>query len=72
LVIAPAERLEVVGLGLVDQDVAVGEEEDALLHGAGLPQPPDDLKGRVGLARAGRHDEQDAVLALGDRLDRPG
>ena len=63
------ERLEVVGHGLVDEDVAVGEEEDAFLR-ARLPQPPDDLKRRVGLAGAGRHDEQDAVLALGDGLDR--
>ena len=36
----------------------------------GLPQPPDDLERGVGLAGAGRHDEQDAVLALGDGLDR--
>ena len=35
----------------------------------GLPQPPDDLEGGVGLAGAGGHDEQDAVLALGDGLD---
>ena len=62
------ERLEVVGLGLVGEDVAVDEEEDALL-GAGLPQPPDDLKGGVGLAGAGGHHEQDAVLAAGDGLD---
>ena len=33
-------------------------------------KPPDDLKGGVGLAGAGRHDEQDAILALGDGLDR--
>ena len=64
-----AERAEVVDHRLVDQDVAVGEEQDALLA-AGLPQPPDDLEGGVGLAGAGRHDEQDAVLALGDGLDR--
>jgi hypothetical protein len=35
-----------------------------------LPQPPDDLEGGVGLARAGRHDQQNPVLALGDGLDR--
>ena len=35
-----------------------------------LPQPPDDLEGGVGLARAGRHDQQNAVPALGDGLDR--
>ena len=63
-----AERPEVVDHRLVDEDVAVGEEQDALLA-AGLPQPPDDLERRVGLAGAGRHDEQDAVLALCDRLD---
>ena len=64
-----AERAEVVDHRLVDQHVAVGEEQDALLA-ARLPQPPDDLKGGVGLAGAGRHDEQDAVAALGDGLDR--
>ena len=63
-----AEGAEVVDHGLVDEDVAVGEEEDALLA-PGLPQPPDDLEGGVGLAGAGGHDEQDAVLALGDGFD---
>ena len=64
-----AERAEVVDHRLVDQHVAVGEVEHAL-RAARLPQPPDDLKGGVGLAGAGRHDEQHAVAALGDRLDR--
>ena len=64
-----AERLEVVGLGLVDEDVAVGEEQDAFLR-TRLPQPPDDLKGGVGFAGAGGHHQQDAVLASGDGLDR--
>ena len=64
-----AERLEVVRLGLVDEDVAVGEEEDALLD-AGLPEPPDNLERGVGLAGARRHDEQNAILPLGDGLDR--
>ena len=63
-----AEGLEVVDSGLVDQDVAIREEQDALLA-ARLPQPPDDLKGGVGLARSRGHDEQDAVAALGDGLD---
>ena len=62
------ERLEVVGLGLVGEDVAVDEEEDALL-GARLPKPPDDLEGGVCLACAGGHHKQDAVLAAGDGLD---
>ncbi len=64
-----AERAEVVHHRLVDQHVAVGEEQDALLA-ARLPQAPDDLKRRVGLAGAGRHDQQHAVAALGDGLDR--
>ena len=37
----------------------------------GLPQPPDDLEGRVGLARARRHREEHAALAPRDRLHRP-
>ena len=66
---AGTEGPEVVDHRLVDEHVAVGQEQDALLP-AGLPQPPDDLEGGVGLAGAGRHDQQDAVLALGDGLDR--
>jgi hypothetical protein len=64
-----AERAEIVQHRLVDQHVAVGEEQDALLAGR-LPQAPDDLKRGVGLARAGRHDQQHAVAALSDGLDR--
>ena len=36
---------------------------------AGFPQAPDDLEGGVGLAGAGGHDQQDAVLPLGDGFD---
>ncbi|SDM11847.1 hypothetical protein SAMN05428957_102411 [Oryzisolibacter propanilivorax] len=61
------ERTKVVDHGLVDEDVAVGQEQDAL-PGAALPQPPDDLERGVGLARAGGHDQQHALLALGDGL----
>ena len=64
-----AERPEVVDHRLVDQDVPVGEEEDALLA-ARLPQPPDDLEGGIGLAGAGRHDQEEPVLALSDGFDR--
>ena len=63
-----AEGAEVVHHRLIDEDIAVGEEEDAFLA-AGLPQAPDDLEGGVGLAGAGGHDEEDAVLALGDGFD---
>ena len=64
-----AEGAEIVGHRLVDEHVAVGKEQDAPLASR-LPQPPDDLEGGVGLARARGHDEQDAVLPLGDGLDR--
>jgi hypothetical protein len=52
------ERPEVVHHRLVDQDVAVGEEQDPLLR-ARLPQAPDDLEGRECLARPGGHDEEE-------------
>ena len=63
------EGLEIVGLGLVGEDVAIHEEEDAFLR-TGLPKPPDDLEGGVGLAGASGHDQQDAVFSPGDGLDR--
>ena len=36
-----------------------------------FPQAPDDLEGGEGLAGAGRHDEEDATLSLGNGLDSP-
>src|SRR4051794_31234806 len=48
-----AKRTEVVHHRLVDENVTVGEEQDALLS-TRLPQAPDDLKRRAGLAGAGR------------------
>ena len=54
---------------MVDQHIAVGQEQNAFL-GAGLPQPPNNLEGGVGLAGTGRHDEQNAVLAFGNGLNR--
>ena len=62
-----AEGTEIIHHRLIDEDVAVGKKEDAFLA-AGLPQAPDDLKGGVGLAGAGGHDEQNSVLALGNRF----
>src|SRR5690606_28298153 len=44
--------LEVIRFGLVGEDVAVDEEEDAFLR-ARLPKAPDDLEGGIGLASAG-------------------
>ena len=64
-----AEGAKVVDHRLVDQHVAVGKEQDALPV-TSLPQPPDDLEGGVGLARAGGHDEQDPILPFGDGFDR--
>jgi len=63
-----AEGREIVGLRLVHEDVAIGEEQDALLD-AGFPEPPDDLESRVGLAGARGHDQQISVLAPCNRLD---
>jgi hypothetical protein len=53
----------------IDKAAPVGREQDALFA-ASLPQPPDDLKGGVRLARAGRHDQQHSVLPIGYGLDR--
>ncbi len=62
-----AERLEVVGLGLVREDVAVNEKQDSLLR-AGLPQSPNDLEGGVGLARPRSHHKEQPVIAPCDCL----
>src|ERR1019366_5631659 len=61
------ERTEVVNHRLIDEDVAVCKVEDPLLSST-FPEPPDDLEGRVGLARACRHDEQYTILTLCDGL----
>src|SRR2546430_12253038 len=42
---------------LIDENVAIGEIENPLLA-SGSPQPPDDLKRGVSLARAGRHQDR--------------
>ena len=64
-------------VGLIGQDVAVGEEQDARPPRrlarqvpAALEQRPGDLKGDRGLAGAGGERQQDALLAGGDRLQR--
>ena len=64
-----AKWAEVVDHGLVNQYVAVGQKQDAFLLPR-LPQPPDDLKRGVGLAGAGGHDQQDAVLTFGNSFHR--
>src|SRR3546814_5631463 len=52
-----AKRLEVVRLRLVNEDVAVGEEQNPLLCTC-LPYPPEHLKRVVGFASPRRHNEQ--------------
>ena len=62
------ERLEVVRPGLIDKDVAIGQEQNPLTR-ARFPQSPDDLEGCVGLAGASGHDQQNAILSFGDSLN---
>ncbi len=76
LVARIAERGEDLVLRVVDEDVAIGEVEDARLAElagpvpAGRPQPPADLERDDRLPRARREGEQDTALALEDRLGR--
>ena len=71
-----AERREGLVLGVVDEDVAIREVEDARLAElagavpAGGPQPPADLECDDGLAGPRCERQQDASLALEDRLGR--
>src|ERR1035437_4974668 len=64
-----AERPEIIHHRLINEDVAVGKEQDAFLA-PGFPQPPDNLKRGVGLAGARGHDEENSVLALCDGFYR--
>ena len=58
-----AKGLKVIDLGLIHQNVAIGQKQDALL-GARLPQTPDDLECGVGLAGAGGHHQQYPILTF--------
>ncbi len=49
-------------LGLVDQEVPVGQIQDAF-PAPGFPQPPGNLESHEGLARAGRQVDQNALLS---------
>ncbi len=72
-----AEGGEGLVLGVVDQDVAVGQEEDSgwrcspVRFQPARPELPADLKGDEGFAGAGGHGEQDAAIARRGRFDRP-
>ena len=63
-----AERPKIIHHRLINQDIAVGEEEDALFASR-LPQSPDDLKCSIGLPGARGHHEQNTILSLGDGFD---
>src|SRR5690606_2910397 len=63
--------------GLVGEDIAIGEEEDARPAlpiapqvPAGMEELPSDLEGDGGFAGAGGKGEQDAVLSAGDAVQR--
>ena len=59
------ERLEVVVFGLINENVAVGQKQDAFLLSR-LPQSPDNLEGGVGFASTGGHDQQNTILPFGN------
>jgi hypothetical protein len=75
LVPSVAKRRKHLGHGIVDQDVAVRQEQDlrsAMFAGpvpAAAPQLPADLECNTGLARAGRECRQHALLAEQNRFD---
>ncbi len=77
LVAGIAEGGKGLVLGIVDQDVAIGEKENAGLAVRALPIParvpelPADLEGHHCLTSTRRHGEQDAPRALQDRLHGP-
>ncbi len=56
-----------MGHSLTDQNITIGQKQNAL-PGLGFPQTPDDLKGGEGFTGAGCHDQQNALLALRNRL----
>ena len=61
------ERCEIAMHGLVDQIVAIREEQHALFQSA-FPEAPDKLKRHIRFARAGRADDENLPLALEDGL----
>ena len=76
LVPGVAEGDEAIVLGVVHEDISVGQVEDfrTPVFAAGvpahLPQPPANLEGDEGLAGAGRHGQQGAFAPRQDRLNR--
>src|SRR6185437_12807616 len=62
------ERAKIIDHSLIYEHVAVSEKEDPLFT-SGFPQAPDDLKSSISLACTSGHDEQNAVLAVGNGLN---
>jgi hypothetical protein len=63
-----AEGAEVIHHRLIDKDIPVSKEENALSTTC-LPKTPDNLESGVGLAGAGGHNEEDPILPLGNGFD---
>ena len=63
------QRREILLDGLIHEDVPVGQVENLMFHAA-LEQPVDNLEGRVSLAGARSHHQQDAVLAPRNSVQR--
>ena len=70
------KRRELVVFGVVDEDIAVGQRQDArtaIIAGAvpaRRPELPTDLKRHDGFAATRRHRQKNPRAALSDRLDR--
>jgi hypothetical protein len=75
LVAGIAERREHLGHRVIDQDVAIGQEQNlraavlARAVPATAPELPANLEGHAGLAGAGGQRGEDALLAEQNRLD---
>ena len=56
-----AKGLEVVIFGLIDQDIAVRQKQNAFFTFR-FPSAPDNLKGGIGFTGAGRHHQQNTIF----------
>ena len=65
-----SEWLEVIDQGLIGQDIPV-DQKQAPFNDFCLPEPPDDLKCRIGFAGACGHHYQHTLLAFGDSFNNP-
>ena len=63
------ERRKILLDGLIDKNVTVGEIQNLALKSA-LKKPIDNLKRRVGFARACRHHKKKTILTSGNGFNR--